>query len=618
MSSVLPETLEVQLAKQEQRINRIREAKDLEREWSKEILDLYKQYQLQRQKQEEYLEIIEMYKNLIKEIDCLQKTREQIIKSREQAEIDKEREKLLMEEYSEKMKQKQIQFNIFMKQKGKEAFDYLKKMNNLKKELEEEIHRYEKKKKVKNEENIKSKEIIDKYREEEEKKRNEEMQNYKEGTMNVLYKITTPFHNNGNKIDYSTTRFHNIIVMKHDDNNNIEKDLNLNAYQKAEIEREKSAERKTQKEKKLKEFQENEEKNYKEIIRKAKAKENLDRLNLEFDKFNKEKRKNNKGSNGKINLNANMINAKSNDKKADYYLNKLLEKEKTNRTKVLKKQGCPAEIMQNMDHSTANEDSMRKFYEEDSILNQNEDYLSRQMKEYNEELEKINEKFFFEEPISRDPKPLKDKIFRVNPVDINTYHKSIKTEDYNVVHKEPLVPMSSYKKKLATNASVRESQLLESSIINNQSQDISRFSIIDMLNISKKDINLDNNKEKENKKVVKDFMSKINAGNKKKSVLEPIMETKGGVADVSQWNIEEEVDGPQSSSLGRRKSVKDNKNNINKKEEIKKDDDKEDKKEDKKEEKKEEKKDDKWKYSKDELFERKKKMLKDKSNFQKK
>ena len=105
---------------------------------------------------------------------------------------------------------------------------------------------------------------------------------------------------------------------------------------------------------------------------------------------------------------------------------------------------------------------------------------------------------------------------------------------------------------------------------------------------------------------------------KKKSVLEPIMETKGGVADVSQWNIEEEVDGPQSSSLGRRKSVKDNKNNINKKEEIKKDDDKEDKKEDKKEEKKEEKKDDKWKYSKDELFERKKKMLKDKSNFQKK
>ena len=45
MSSVLPETLEVQLAKQEQRINRIREAKDLEREWTKEKIDRYKEYQ---------------------------------------------------------------------------------------------------------------------------------------------------------------------------------------------------------------------------------------------------------------------------------------------------------------------------------------------------------------------------------------------------------------------------------------------------------------------------------------------------------------------------------------------------------------------------------------------
>ena len=98
------------------------------------------------------------------------------------------------------------------------------------------------------------------------------MQNYNKRTMNVLYKKTTPFHNNGNKIDYSTTRFHNIVVMKHEEN--LDKELNMNAFQKAEIEREKSAERKKLKEKKLKEFQENEEKNFKELIRKQKAKEN--------------------------------------------------------------------------------------------------------------------------------------------------------------------------------------------------------------------------------------------------------------------------------------------------------------------------------------------------------
>ena len=606
MSSVLPETLEVQMAKQEQRINRIREAKDLEREWSKEMIDLYKQYQLQRQKQEEYLDIIEMYKNLIKEIETLQKQKEDFIKNRQQAQIDKEKERILMEEYNEKMKQKKAQFDIFMKQKGKEAFEYLKKMNDLKKQFEEEIHRYEKKKKVKENETLKSKEIIDKFREEEEKKKYEEMQNYNEGTMNVLYKITTPFHNNGNKIDYSTTRFHNIVVMKHEEN--LDKELNMNAFQKAEIEREKSAERKKLKEKKLKEFQENEEKNFKELIRKQKAKENLERLNAEFDRLNQEKKKNKKNLSGKINLNANLNNAKSNDKRSEFYLNKLLEKEQSNRLKVLRNQGCPSELVQNMNNSTANEDSMRQFYEEESILNQNDDYLTRQMKEYNKELEKINEKFFYEEPISRDPKPLKDKLNRVNPIDINAYTKSINNDEYYVVHKEPLVQMSTFKKKLATNASVRESQLLDSSIINNQSQDVSRFSIIDMLNISRKELgNVNLNENKDNKKVVKDFMSKVNSINRK-STLEPIIENKGRVADVGLWNIEEEVEGPQSSSLIRRKSTKNNN--------VKKEEKKEEKKDD--EDKKEEKKDDKWKFSKDELYERKKKMLKDKSNFQKK
>ena len=553
-----------------------------------------------------YTIIIE--KNLIKEIETLQKQKEDFIKNRQQAQIDKEKERILMEEYNEKMKQKKAQFDIFMKQKGKEAFEYLKKMNDLKKQFEEEIHRYEKKKKVKENETLKSKEIIDKFREEEEKKKYEEMQNYNEGTMNVLYKITTPFHNNGNKIDYSTTRFHNIVVMKHEEN--LDKELNMNAYQKAEIEREKSAERKKLKEKKLKEFQEKEEKNFKELIRKQKAKENLERLNAEFDRLNQEKKKNKKNLSGKINLNANLNNAKSNDKRSEFYLNKLLEKEQSNRLKVLRNQGCPSELVQNMNNSTANEDSMRQFYEEESILNQNDDYLTRQMKEYNKELEKINEKFFYEEPISRDPKPLKDKLNRVNPVDIKAYTKSINNDEYYVVHKEPLVQMTTFKKKLATNASVRESQLLDSSIINNQSQDVSRFSIIDMLNISRKElgnVNLSENKEKDNKKVVKDFMNKVNAINKK-STLEPIIENQGRVADVGLWNIEEEVEGPQSSSLIRRKSTK----NSN----VKKDEKKEEKKEE--EDKKEEKKDDKWKFSKDELYERKKKMLKDKSNFQKK
>ena len=79
-----------------------------------------------------------------------------------------------------------------------------------------------------------------------------------------------------------------------------------------------------------------------------------------------------------------------------------------------------------------------------------------------------------------------------------------------------------------------------------------------MLNISRKELgNVNLNENKDNKKVVKDFMSKVNSINRK-STLEPIIENKGRVADVGLWNIEEEVEGPQSSSLIRRKSTKNN------------------------------------------------------------
>ena len=56
--------------------------------------------------------------------------------------------------------------------------------------------------------------------------------------MDVLYKITNPFHNNGNKIDYSTTRFHNITIERHDNNLKNEINIKINAFEKAKIEKE--------------------------------------------------------------------------------------------------------------------------------------------------------------------------------------------------------------------------------------------------------------------------------------------------------------------------------------------------------------------------------------------
>ena len=81
------------------------------------------------------------------------------------------------------------------------------------------MHRCEKKKQTKYEENIKTKKVIDNFLIKKEKEINEEKRNVlNPSTMDVLYTITNPFHNNGNKIDYSTTRFHNITIERHDNN----------------------------------------------------------------------------------------------------------------------------------------------------------------------------------------------------------------------------------------------------------------------------------------------------------------------------------------------------------------------------------------------------------------
>ena len=108
--------------------------------------------------------------------------------------------------------------------------------------------------------------------------------------MDVLYKITNPFHNNGNKIDYSTTRFHNVTIERHDNNLKDEINLKINAFEKAKIEAENTKKLINDKNKKLKEFKKNEKINFREQINKNRAKENLEKLNNEIQQFNKMKK----------------------------------------------------------------------------------------------------------------------------------------------------------------------------------------------------------------------------------------------------------------------------------------------------------------------------------------
>lgn len=539
-------TIKVEESKirKEQKEKRIQEVKNLETLYSKEICELYREYQSQQLKKEEYQKVIEIYRGLLQEIEELKQTKEEIIRAKEQAEIDREKERVLYEEYLQKMETKKKQFNSFMKKKGAEAFSYFKRLRDTEKQLIEEIYRYDKKKQTKNEYTDKSKEIVNKFKEAEQKKKIQEEQNANEfNPSSVLYKLTTPFHNNGNKIDYSTTRFHNVVVLKH-------KDIlaeYVNAFDKAKEESEKVKQIKKEKQIKNDKFNKNTEQNYREIIRKNKAKENLAQLTSQLEKITKAKKKIHLSN--KANTNSNINNARDNEKKSEYLVNKLLTQQTSNRTKILNSN--PSKENKGItDNSVANEDSMRNFYKDDSsLIENNDDYFTRAIQEHNEEIDKAlqTQKYYFEEPIARDQKPIKEKISRISPVDLPSYQKAEYEKEVNIVHKEPQVTMATQIRNSLRMTS-NNSELGSSSIMEN-----STFSILDALNMSSKPIK---EEEKGKGKVgFKEFYNKVSSarpGGKK-----------GVVAGTDLWNIKEEVEGPgweeEEKKKDSERSKKDNK-----------------------------------------------------------
>ena len=645
MSSVLPLTLEEQKLIHENKITRLVKAKELEREWSKEIIELYKYYLDQKSRQKDYMKIIEKYKNLLNEIDSLKLTKENIIKNYKENLINKEKEKKLFEENLKKIEQKRLEFEQFMNKKGKEALQYFRNLSETKKKLYEEIHQLKSKQIAKEKEKNLSEKIVYNYLANEQRKQNQNINGYLQNdTMNYIYKTIQPFHNNNqNVIDYSTTNFHNIVIQKNVDQKQEDEYIKnfQSAFDNAKIEKEKLIKREKDKEIRLKNFNEFEEKNYQEIIRKMRAEENLKRLN-------KELKRNYNRKNLPQNPNQNIINAKMNDRRAENIMDKLLNEQQKNRQNILMGYNnngydnnnniIGGGIIQPQNYSIASDASMIDFYQ-DSQTDKN--FLDR-FKDFENEDEKnkINNKYLYEEPIARDRFPLKEKINRTSPVDLPAYQKSEFYEDYNIVHKEPLVPIPAYKKKLNNSTLMAETTML--------GQDTSKFSVLDALNISS--VSSIVNKSKENKSVitasedvegnkkVNEFMNKVKESNINNIPNNNNIKRQTSIASTSLWNIDEEVEGPLSTSeknnndnnpniksnISNKKIVK---ININKKNENKIEDVLTPKFENediinnnnlinnnKKEE--ESKKDEKWKYNKKELFERKKKMLKDKSNFQ--
>ena len=350
----------------ENRLKRIKEAKDLDKKWSKKVVEANRENEIQKKQKEEYIGAIEQYKNISQMIEELKRSKETYIKRQEESEIEKEKEEQMRYENMLREEEKKKQFEIFIKQKGVEASNYIKNKKEEENRKYEELHRCEKKKQTKYEENIKTKKVIDNYIIKKEKEINEEKMNaLNPNTMDVLYTITNPFHNNGNKIDYSTTRFHNVTIERHDNNLKDEINLKTNAFEKAKIEAENTKKLINEKKNKLKEFKKNEKINYREQINKNRAKENLEKLNNEIQQFNKMKKGDKNNIKKRIDINANINNAKQNDKKAEHIMNKLLENQKGNRGKIYSENNLQIVTnKKNENNQKISDDSLTNFYKD--------------------------------------------------------------------------------------------------------------------------------------------------------------------------------------------------------------------------------------------------------------
>ena len=163
----------------ENRLKRIKESKELDMQWSKQVVQANRENEEQRKQQEAFKGAIEKYKSILQQIEDAKKSKELYIQKQAESEIENERQKQLQYEKMLRDEEKKRQFDIFLKRKGAEALNYIKDLQEEKNRQHEELHRCEKKKQTKFEENLKTKKVIDNYLIKKEKEIYEEKLNLK-------------------------------------------------------------------------------------------------------------------------------------------------------------------------------------------------------------------------------------------------------------------------------------------------------------------------------------------------------------------------------------------------------------------------------------------------------
>lgn len=456
--------MEAVLEKKYLRAQRFKTIKDLEKEYSKELINLYREKVDQNKKEKEFENVMDIYKTKLEEIEYLKNKKIEIFENIKKNQIEKEKSNLMLQEYLKEVDRKKLEFEKFMKEKGREALNFVKRNEELKKQIEEELHKYESKKKVKEEAKTTSKCLVETFKEKKEKEMKEKLENDNFPHKNIMYKINQTFHNLGNKIDYSTTRFHNIVVVKHEDQlKDVEVDYCLSAQDKAIKEEDKLKIRKKSKEIAKRQFENETKFSSKEILRKEKAKENLSRLQHELNQIN-QARKKSKSKNKVITKNNMKLDAKTREKSSHIMMNKLLENKMKNRRGILNKnekiKDDYSHIHQYQEEMFEQANDISDFYkDQDDHEEIVDDYLNEAILKHNSEIEEIHKntqinsanksinnfntcknnyldiissateetkseqkRMFYEEPLLRDEKiSSSEQIKRLNPIDLQSY-----------------------------------------------------------------------------------------------------------------------------------------------------------------------------------------------------
>lgn len=270
------------------RLNRLEFNKKIESQFSKEIVFNYKSKEQDLKSRKTLLSAYSKYKQILDEIENMKNKKEEIEKNKEAAMKAASFNEKLREDYEFNKERSRKEFEVFLKERQREALSKLKEEQRKSVENEEEMRRKRLKKEVRQREIQKSREKVNFLRSKFENERENEVNDYITRNINenqsITQVISQAYHMKGNKIDYSTTKFHSISIYKHGFTG---EDNDFNANQKAELEKERLELKRRSKEKRKKSFEEFiDEKSY-EAMKEIKTKENLKKLEEELRRINK-------------------------------------------------------------------------------------------------------------------------------------------------------------------------------------------------------------------------------------------------------------------------------------------------------------------------------------------